>query len=51
MIPWAVIDASRPPDEDAGDMVERAFLGYQIDALAYRLALVWLDQYGVLRDR
>jgi len=40
----ALIKRWEPPDEDAADMIEEAFLSYQIDAVSYALALLWLDR-------
>ena len=40
----ALIRRWGPPDDDAADMIEEAFLSYQIDAVSYALALLWLDR-------
>ena len=34
------------PDEDMLDLIEDAFLSWQIDALQYALADIWLRQFG-----
>jgi hypothetical protein len=40
-LPWS------PPDKDLADLIEVAFLSYQIGPLRYRLAVVWLDRNTV----
>ncbi len=39
----AIIESWCPPDEDFQDLLEDAFLSYQIDSVTYRLACIWLD--------
>jgi len=40
----SIIWRSRPADEDLADLIEEAFLSYQIDSVRYTLALLWLDR-------
>jgi len=45
MLSRDIIEQARPPDPDTCDMIEAAFLGYQVDALTYALAEIWLRQF------
>jgi len=44
----SIIWRSRPANVDLADLIEEAFLSYQIDSVRYTLALLWLDRNTVV---